>query len=75
MATPRVTVSRPSREVRALYDLECPLRDGIVLGASKPSGAWQTGRLLGQDAEFQVARQTVYHDREHPSQILLPAVP
>ena len=34
-----------------------------------------TGHPFGQDAELQVARQTVYHDGEHQSHILLPVVP
>jgi putative CocE/NonD family hydrolase len=33
-----------------------------------------TGHPIGQDAELRVARQTVYHDRAKPSQILLPVV-
>jgi hypothetical protein len=27
---------------------------------------------LGADAELAVARQTVFHDRERPSQVVLP---
>jgi hypothetical protein len=34
-----------------------------------------TGHAFGQDAELQTAHQTVYHDREHPSHILLPVIP
>jgi len=34
-----------------------------------------TGAPFGTDAEIRVARQTVYHDREHPSHVLLPVVP
>lgn len=34
-----------------------------------------TGNPFGQDAKMVVAEQTVYHDRERPSQILLPVVP
>jgi putative CocE/NonD family hydrolase len=34
-----------------------------------------TGHAFGQDAEMVVADQTVYHDREWPSHILLPVVP
>lgn len=33
-----------------------------------------TGNPFGLDAALQSARQTVYHDREHPSHILLPVV-
>ena len=33
-----------------------------------------TGHPFGQDAELQKAQQTVYHDKEHPSHILLPVV-
>ena len=34
-----------------------------------------TGNPFGQDAALRKARQTVYHDSEHPSHILLPVVP
>ena len=34
-----------------------------------------TGNAFGQDAELQTAEQTIYHDREHPSHILLPVIP
>ena len=34
-----------------------------------------TGNPFGQDAELKTAEQTVYHDREHPSHIVLPVVP
>jgi putative CocE/NonD family hydrolase len=34
-----------------------------------------TGQPLGNDAEFQEAHQTILHDAEHPSHILLPIVP
>ena len=34
-----------------------------------------TGNAFGQDAELQEAQQTVYHDAEHPSHIVLPVVP
>ena len=34
-----------------------------------------TGHGFGADAELQVANQTVYHDSERPSHILLPIVP
>jgi hypothetical protein len=34
-----------------------------------------TGHPFGQDAELQKAHQTVYHDREHPSHIVLPVIP
>ena len=34
-----------------------------------------TGHPFGQDAELQVARQTVYRDGEHQSFILLPVIP
>ena len=33
-----------------------------------------TGHPFGADAELQVAHQTLLHDREHPSQVLLPLV-
>jgi putative CocE/NonD family hydrolase len=34
-----------------------------------------TGHPFGQDAEMVVAHQTVYHDRERPSHIVLPVIP
>ena len=34
-----------------------------------------TGREQGLDAELQVAEQTIYHDEEHPSHIVLPIIP
>ena len=34
-----------------------------------------TGHPIGQDAEMQVAVQTIYHNREHPTHLILPIVP
>lgn len=34
-----------------------------------------TGHDLGADSELMVARQTILHDREHPSYVVLPLVP
>ena len=34
-----------------------------------------TGHEQGVDAEIEVAEQTIYHSREHPSHILLPVIP
>ena len=34
-----------------------------------------TGNKFGQDAEMKVAHQQVFHDREHPSHIILPLIP
>jgi len=34
-----------------------------------------TGNTQGMDAEVRVARQTIFHDRAHPSHILLPVIP
>jgi uncharacterized protein len=34
-----------------------------------------TGHPIGQDAEIKVAVQTIYHDKQHPSYILLPIIP
>ncbi|WP_162623063.1 CocE/NonD family hydrolase [Billgrantia lactosivorans] len=33
-----------------------------------------TGNPQGQDAELMVARQTIYHDNQHPSHIVLPLI-
>ena len=34
-----------------------------------------TGHPIGMDAEIKVAAQTIYHDRDRPSQIMLPIIP
>jgi putative CocE/NonD family hydrolase len=34
-----------------------------------------TGRPIGTDTSARVARQTVYHDRAHPSHLVLPVLP
>ncbi|MBX3083774.1 MAG: CocE/NonD family hydrolase [Anaerolineae bacterium] len=34
-----------------------------------------TGHPLGTDTEFRVAEQTIYHDAEHPSCVMLPIIP
>lgn len=34
-----------------------------------------TGHDQGMDTELQVAHQTVYHNRQRPSHILLPVIP
>lgn len=34
-----------------------------------------TGGAIGRDAEMQSARQTIVHDAEHPSHIVLPILP
>jgi putative CocE/NonD family hydrolase len=34
-----------------------------------------TGQLVGQSAEMRAATQTILHDSEHPSHILLPITP
>lgn len=34
-----------------------------------------TGAPLGKSAELRTAEQTIYHDRDHPSHLLLPIVP
>jgi hypothetical protein len=34
-----------------------------------------TGKPYWSDSELRIARQTVYHDREHPSRLTLPVVP
>jgi len=34
-----------------------------------------TGHTIGQDAETRVADQTIYHNRQYPSHILLPVIP
>ena len=35
----------------------------------------QTGHAFGADSELRPAMQTVFHDREHPSRLVLPIVP
>lgn len=34
-----------------------------------------TGHAIGEDAEGIVAHQTIYHDADHPSYIMLPIQP
>ena len=34
-----------------------------------------TGHPFAQDADLAIAQQTVYHDKEHPSQLILPIIP
>jgi putative CocE/NonD family hydrolase len=34
-----------------------------------------TGHPVGQDAEIKVAVQTIYHDKQHPSHVVLPVIP
>jgi putative CocE/NonD family hydrolase len=34
-----------------------------------------TSHMPGLDADIQVARQTIYHDTQHPSRIILPVIP
>jgi len=34
-----------------------------------------TGHEIGMDTELQVAEQTIYHDKENPSHIILPIIP
>jgi uncharacterized protein len=34
-----------------------------------------TGHPLGEDAEMRPARQTIFHDADHPSSVILPLIP
>jgi predicted acyl esterase len=34
-----------------------------------------TGEPLGDNRRWLVATNTIYHDREHPSRIILPVIP
>lgn len=34
-----------------------------------------TGNEIGMDAELQIAEQTIYHDKDYPSHIILPVIP
>jgi len=34
-----------------------------------------TGRPIGMDTELQIAEQTIYHDEQYPSHIILPIIP
>ncbi|NOX56651.1 MAG: CocE/NonD family hydrolase, partial [Planctomycetes bacterium] len=34
-----------------------------------------TGKPLGTSAEMKVAHQTIFHDPEHPSHLILPVIP
>ncbi len=61
-------------------------RDGYDTAAWVAAQAWSNGRIgmmvnpntgepLNDHRRTEVARNTVFHDREHPSQIVLPVIP
>ena len=58
------------------------LRKGHRIRIHVSSSSWplwdrnqNTGNPIGLDAKMIVARQTIYHDADHPSCIILPIIP
>jgi len=57
-------------------------RKGHFIRIHVSSSSWplwdrnqNTGNPIGMDAEMIVAQQTIYHDADHPSRIILPIIP
>ena len=78
------TLIEPGRPYEYLIDLWATsnlFRAGHRIGLQITSSCFprwdrnpNTGHPLGADAELQVAHQTILHDQEHPSLVLLPIV-
>ncbi len=56
-------------------------RKGHRISIHVSSSSWplwdrnqNTGNPIGMDAEMIVAHQTIYHDAEHPSRLILPII-
>lgn len=72
---------RPYEYVMDLWATSNLFRAGHRIGLQITSSCFprwdrnpNTGHPFGADAEMQVARQTILHDREHPSRLVLPVV-
>jgi predicted acyl esterase len=88
--TPRANIYRPAGEGqwpvllnRLPYGKDFPKRN-LVRGSRSGgtsrlcchcTGYPNTGHEFGASSEQAVAHQTILHDREHPSYVLLPVVP
>jgi putative CocE/NonD family hydrolase len=78
------TLIEPGRPYEYVIDLWATsnlFRAGHQIGLQITSSSFprwdrnpNTGHPLGADAELAVARQTILHDQEHPSQVVLPVV-
>ena len=53
-------------------DISIPMRDDVLPRFDRNLN---TGHPHGLDDEMQVAQQRIYHDRAHPSHLILPVIP
>ena len=74
-----MTPGEPYQLVFELYPTSVVFRKGHRIRLDVSSSNWprfdanhNTGGPLGRDRTYQTAHQTVYHDAEHPSHIILP---
>ena len=74
-----MTPGEPYEFVFELYPTSVVFRKGHRIRLDVSSSNWprfdanhNTGGPLGRDRTYQTAHQTVYHDAEHPSHIVLP---
>jgi len=76
----------PMRDgVRLATDIYFPAKDGVRLEGKFPALLERTpynfdvnpntGEALNANRRLSVATNTVYHDREHPSHMILPIIP
>jgi predicted acyl esterase len=76
----------PMRDgVRLATDIYFPAKDGVRLEGKFPAILERTpynfdvnpntGEALNANRRLSVATNTVYHDREHPSHVILPIIP
>jgi uncharacterized protein len=77
-----IEADRPYAYVLDLWATSNLFRAGHRIGVDVTSSSFprwdrnpNTGHRFGADAELQAARQTILHDAEHPSRIVLPLVP
>ena len=77
-----MTPAEPYEFVFQLYPTSAVFRKGHRLRLDISSSNWprfdvnpNTGGPLGRDREYQLAHQTVYHDADHPSHVVLPVQP
>ncbi len=80
-----MSIANASEECQANYDLWATnnvFRAGHRIRLDVTSSNFQrwdrnpnTGHEFGADTELAVAHQTILHDREHPSYVVLPIIP
>ncbi len=77
-----VTPNRPEEYRIELYDIGHAFLPGHRLRLEVSSSAYpffapnqNTGHAVATDTEWKIANQTIYHDRQHPSHVLLPVMP